>query len=301
MELLWLKYFKKLAESEHLTHVAEQLYISAPSLSATISKLEKELGVQLFDRTGRGLCLNNNGKMFLGYANTILDTIDEVKNKFKTANDISDNHLSIGVTSPSRYQRVLLSFLKDNPDISLSHCIIDLLHFNSEDLLQYDFVLSASIDFNVGNSASTVIYSDDIPMLSVYASHPFSPLSEISLYQASKEVFIVTPKGTSARIYFDDLFSQAQIKPNIIFECDYSMRKKLIIDKFGIGLSTLSSSIDDGNSELKYIKITEPNYRRSHIITWHLKHNRSKAADLFYNYICSYYKSGIYELSLITN
>ena len=49
MELLQLYYFKVLAEREHLTRTAESLMIAAPSLSATISRLENELGVKLFD------------------------------------------------------------------------------------------------------------------------------------------------------------------------------------------------------------------------------------------------------------
>ena len=298
MELLWLRYFKKLAETEHLNHTAEQLYVSPPSLSATISRLEKELGVQLFDRSGRGICLNDNGRTFLRYVNIALSAVDEAKHEFTNERESSDTHLSIGVTSPVRYQQALISFMKKYPEITLSHNLIDLPHFNSDELLhKLDFVLSASIDFSFGDCDSTVLYSDDVPMLAVYSSHPFSPLHEISLYQADKEVFIVTPKGTSSRIFFDNLFAIADIKQVSILECDYSMRRRMIIDKYGIGLSTLSTSIDDRYSEIKYIRVAEPHYRRSHVISWHLNRNSTKAATLFYNFILSYYEKGAVGLS----
>ena len=53
MELLQLKYFLLLCESQHVSKTAEKLNISQPSLSSTIKKLEKELGVPLFVRKGR--------------------------------------------------------------------------------------------------------------------------------------------------------------------------------------------------------------------------------------------------------
>ncbi len=294
MELLWLRYFKKLAETEHLTHVAEQLCVSPPSLSATISRLEKELGVQLFDRSGRGMCLNSNGRTFLRYANIALSAVDAARHEFSNERESSDYHLSIGVTSPARYQQALLSFIKAYPDITLSHNVIDLPHFNSDELLQqYDFVLSASMDFDFGDCDSCVLYSDDVPMLAVYAAHPFSSLQEISLYKADREVFIVTPKGTSSRLFFDDFLAAANVTPIRILECDYSMRRRMIIDKYGIGLSTLSTAIDDAHSRIKYVRVSEPAYQRSHRLSWHLRRNSTKAAALFRDFLRSYYKDGV--------
>jgi len=294
LELLWFRYFKKLAETEHLTHTAKQLYISPPSLSATISRLEKELGVQLFDRPGRCICLNDNGRIFLRYVNIVLSAIDEAKHEFIDLQEAGDYHLSIGVTSPVRYQQALFSFMKTYPYINLSHNLIDLRHFSSDELQQeYDFVLSATIDFNFGDCDNTVLYSDDVPMLAVSLSHPFASLNEISLYQADEEVFIVTPKGSSSRLFFDDICTIAKINPKVILECDYSMRKRMIIDNYGIGLSTLSTSIDDRSSEIKYIKVSEPAYHRSHKISWHLNRNHTNVGMLFYKFIVSYYKDGV--------
>ncbi|MCI8452987.1 MAG: LysR family transcriptional regulator [Lachnospiraceae bacterium] len=65
MELLQLRYFKAVAESGTLTQTANQLYISPSSLSATIARLEKELGAHLFDCKGNRLHLNSRGSLFL--------------------------------------------------------------------------------------------------------------------------------------------------------------------------------------------------------------------------------------------
>ena len=81
MELLQLTYFLELAESEHVTKTAEKLMISQPALSLTIRRLEDELGAALFDRNGRNIRLNENGRLFRTYAEDALRLLQEGKSE----------------------------------------------------------------------------------------------------------------------------------------------------------------------------------------------------------------------------
>ena len=67
MELLQLRYFQKVAEMESITKAAKYYLIPQPSMSQTISRLEKELNVKLFERKNGKLFLNEQGKTFLVY------------------------------------------------------------------------------------------------------------------------------------------------------------------------------------------------------------------------------------------
>ena len=58
MEITHLRYFKKTAELEHITKAAQELHVAQPSLSRTISMLEDELKVKLFNRKGKSIELN---------------------------------------------------------------------------------------------------------------------------------------------------------------------------------------------------------------------------------------------------
>ena len=81
MELLRLRYFVALAETENLTQTASDLHISPSSLSLTITKLEKELGTPLFDRTGRKLQLNETGRELYSRLRNLLTDLDFALNK----------------------------------------------------------------------------------------------------------------------------------------------------------------------------------------------------------------------------
>ncbi len=77
MNLSQLYYFKKLAELQHYAKAAKELYITQPSLSNAISSLENELGISLFQKTGRNIHLTKYGQEFLDYVTTGLEQIDK--------------------------------------------------------------------------------------------------------------------------------------------------------------------------------------------------------------------------------
>ena len=77
MNLYHLRYFVELAHTRHYTRAAERLCITQPSLSHAIAQLERELGVPLFEKSGRNTELTRFGEQFLGCAERTLSTLDE--------------------------------------------------------------------------------------------------------------------------------------------------------------------------------------------------------------------------------
>lgn len=64
MDTQQLEYFLDVAQTEHMTKSARRLHVAQPALSRQIARLERELGVELFDRSGRGLRLTDAGRAF---------------------------------------------------------------------------------------------------------------------------------------------------------------------------------------------------------------------------------------------
>ena len=83
MELLQLRYFRKVAEMENVSKAARALYVSQPALSTAIGRLEKELGFSLFERRGNRIFLTEAGRCLLEYVNSVFSTLDEGIDKAK--------------------------------------------------------------------------------------------------------------------------------------------------------------------------------------------------------------------------
>lgn len=77
VNLAHLYYFCKLAELQHYTRAAQELYITQPSLSGAISSLEGELGISLFEKRGRNVYLTKYGREFYEYVSSALHTLDK--------------------------------------------------------------------------------------------------------------------------------------------------------------------------------------------------------------------------------
>ena len=77
MNLSHLQYFRELAQVQHYTKAAHNLFISQPTLSHSIAALEDELGVKLFEKNGRTVKLTDDGALFAQYVERSLDALED--------------------------------------------------------------------------------------------------------------------------------------------------------------------------------------------------------------------------------
>ena len=103
MTFVQLKYILTIAETKSLNKAAEQLYVSQPSLTNALKELEKEVGVTIFFRTGRGVTLTNDGVEFLTYAREIYREYEQLMQRYgdggsyKKKFAVSTQHYSFSV------------------------------------------------------------------------------------------------------------------------------------------------------------------------------------------------------------
>ena len=79
MDLTQLQYFQILAREENMSRAAEKLHVAQPAISASLSRLEKELDARLFDRKGRKIVLNSAGKIFLDFTDRVLGDLEQTR------------------------------------------------------------------------------------------------------------------------------------------------------------------------------------------------------------------------------
>src|SRR5437868_11122341 len=105
VELRHLRYFVAVAEAENVLRAATQkLHVSQPAVSRQIRDLEDELGVQLFERTGKSVQLTVACSLFLKEARSVLDRADEAVRNVRDFAQAGETELHVGYSlTPSVY------------------------------------------------------------------------------------------------------------------------------------------------------------------------------------------------------
>src|SRR5689334_22034618 len=98
MELRHVRYLLAVAEHGNFTRAAEALHISQPTLSQQIRQLERALGVQLLDRSGRAVRLTDAGEAFAGHARLALRDLDAGERAVHDVRDLTRGHLRVAMT-----------------------------------------------------------------------------------------------------------------------------------------------------------------------------------------------------------
>lgn len=121
MNLLQLKYFQEVARYQNITRTAEILHISQPSLSTSIKHLEAELGIELFDRRGKSIVLNQAGQDFLRDINSVFELLGRSQKSRLLLDAGKRKEVSIGGEKSELMLAPFVSaFLTAHPDVLVS-------------------------------------------------------------------------------------------------------------------------------------------------------------------------------------
>ena len=121
------RYVYKIYETKSFSAAAKALYISQPSLSATVKKLEGELGFEIFNRRTAPLSLTREGKIYLEYLEEMLINEKNMQRRVKMISEMSDERLVVTGTNYLAYKiipQIFSALHKAYPDVELivNHC-----------------------------------------------------------------------------------------------------------------------------------------------------------------------------------
>ena len=117
MELLQLEYFAEVARVGNMTKAAENLHVSQSSISRNIAHLEEQLGVPLFERRGRGLILNDYGRILYQRAETVFRNIKDGTQEIIELRDQQLGRISISTSSTRQINHLMLNHFTENPNV----------------------------------------------------------------------------------------------------------------------------------------------------------------------------------------
>lgn len=210
MNLYHLRYFVQLAETKHYTRAAEQLCITQPSLSHAMAQLEAELGVPLFEKTGRNTELTRFGEHFLACALKTLATLDEGVGELQRVSR-GEGLIRLGLlrTLGVDYVPELVSrYLRENPGKDLRFTFeTGMTSALLEGLIErkYDLVFASKPPAELGLTSVAVERQDLV--LIVPRGHELARRHSVDLGEMLPYPQVYFSKGSGLRPVVDELFS----------------------------------------------------------------------------------------------
>ena len=282
MEIRQLRYFLDIAQTEHLTQSAQNLFVTQSTLSHGLRQLEQELNVALFDRLGRGLKLSQAGAEFRVHATRALKEIEAGRMALADLSGLQSGKLTVGAF-PTFLNTVVpatvAAFSQAHPGVMVE--VRDLRAGAIEALL-----LRGELDLGIAfhptehEEIETEPLFDERMLLVVGASHPLAGRRSLAMKGLAGLPLALLPRSFATRRLIDASLRQADVAPTVRVEMD-SVESLLGVCRH----SSLGSIVPERAArqapDLHAIALTEPQMVRHAGILWRRGASRSAAARAF--------------------
>ena len=250
MNLSQLYYFRKLAELEHYGKASEELYITQPSLSNSISNLEKELGVPLFERVGRNVRLTSYGAEFYDHICLALNEVDKAVDLMHLYSSGLSGQIRIGtvISIQRNFLPLLLSsFRKDFGD----NIVFDIHQETTYNCIKG--VLDGKFDIAFCGKLPEERGITYVPMLSqslvigVDASHELASRESVSLEELGNYNLVSYRQESYASTILNGLFRRYNITAKQGFNDEITAASLVVAEKNIVAI--MLETLDETNME----------------------------------------------------
>ncbi|GAA0069611.1 LysR substrate-binding domain-containing protein [Clostridium sardiniense] len=260
MNLRDLEYFHSLCNTKSFTKTAEALYVSQPSITMSLHRLEKELNTKLIirDHSKKALSLTEAGIVFEKRAKNILYQMNEAKLEISK---INSNKLKLGIP-PIIGAYFFPIYIEDLLKDGFAECIefVETGSLAMKELLltgKVDISLIGSLSPITDESLDSVILKKDEFMLCVSEKHSLSKSKKINFKNLENEQFIVLGNSYIHNKVFEDLCIKNDISPKKIYYTNEIQTAKSLIAS-GLGIGVLINMAVSKRLEIKAIPLFNP-------------------------------------------
>ncbi|MBR0466041.1 MAG: LysR family transcriptional regulator [Clostridia bacterium] len=300
------EYVLSVEKSKSFSKAAKELYISQPSLSASIKRIEKEIGAPIFDRSTNPLSLTDIGKKYIECANEISTIEDSFKNFVSDSFNVLKGEIKIG--GSGMFNSFVLSELISRFNRHYPNIKFHITEDHTQNLI--DRIISGKLDIVMDNvlinnkSLNPQKYSTETLLVAVPKSYAVNKAVKEKCYTANdikeckhnapdaKTVSLTTFKNEPFVLLKSEndtgkralkLFKRHDIKPKILFKLDQQITAYNFTCS-GVGVSFVSDTMIknlSGSSDVLFYRLDEKDIERN--IYFYTKTNRylTKAAQSF--------------------
>lgn len=258
MNLTQLQYFKELAKSQHYASTAEQLGVAQSSLSRSISALEEELGVYLFEKQGRNIRLTKYGEAFYRYVREGLSALETGEKFVRDMADPCCGEINLGLVyslGPKIMPDMIRRFTAHPENRRFR---IRLSQASTPDLIQMlqagqcDLILCSPPETPGPELELTELLPRSVIAL-VSARHPLAARDHISLAELSAYPLVVSTEQLPS---LRRIFRRQRLPLNILSEIQGECAAAGLVD-VNYGVAVLNTAVDYSNLDVKPLVIDE--------------------------------------------
>jgi len=271
MELRQLEYFVAVADEANFTRAAERVHISQSGVSAQVRQLERELGVDLFDRSGRSVQLTEVGAAVLPYACAALDAVEGARLAVDQLAGLVRGQVTVGMVSGCALPvlaELLAGFHRRYPNLGIA-----LVEAGSDHLVEA--VLEGQLELALVGSAGrtapgleAVVVVDEVLVAAVAWGHPLATRQTVRIDALRDQPLVCLPQGTGVRAALDAAFAAAGFEPRIAFEAS-ALPMVMQLARSGLGMAIVPTSIAQAHSpDLHIVRIGRPQIQSRLELAW---------------------------------
>jgi DNA-binding transcriptional LysR family regulator len=248
MELRQLEYFVAVAAELNFSRAAQQIHVVQSALSVSVGRLEKELGIELFDRSKRQIALTAAGEAFLQHARDVIRTAQTARSSVEDYREQLTGTVTLGTLmswGSLNLPAVLQEFRRLNPLVT-----VRLRQSLTGSAGHLDAIANGKMDLALVSLASSpsrfVTFREltEEPMVFVCEStHPLADRRQVRLPDLAGLDFIHFPSGWGIRRRLDEGFAAAGVQPINAYEvADYAIAAELIRHRLAATVLPISAA-----------------------------------------------------------
>jgi LysR family transcriptional regulator, low CO2-responsive transcriptional regulator len=281
MDFDQLETFISVARLLSFSRAADKRFRTQPAISSQIRLLEEEVGARLLDRSGGKVSLTASGKLFLKFADELLESRKAMLAGIAETERVPRGEIVVGANEGTCLHilpEVFAEFKKQYPNVNISITRSDYARI-------LEWVIDNSVDFGVvslpvDDARLTVklIHRDELVIIAP-PQHPIAGKKSATVSEVAKFPLVV-PKGGHTRDALENLFFDRRLKPRYTMELDSSeLLKRFVAAGAGVGFIARSNVIEDVRANsLATISISDATIRRDLALVFRKDKSLSRAA-----------------------